>query len=223
MTRRVFRVLGVLQDAIQRIVRANGRRVGQIRLHRPFNPNQHTAMIKPHVAFGVLMTLLLLMGWSTCSGDSVVNEPATVNPPMPPSGPATVSADVAFINVNIVPMDADRVLESQTVLVKREGIVQIGPTDQVAIPDSAMRIDGTGKYLLPGLSDMHVHWTANTTSELRNDNFLFLANGVTTIRVMWGSRSIDAMRLSKALRWDRRSTSPVPAWTAPAAPGTQRP
>lgn len=127
------------------------------------------------------------MGWSACSGDSVVNEPATTDPPMPPPGPATVSADVAFVNVNIVPMDADRVLESQTVLVGREGIVQIGPTDQVAIPDSALRIDGTGQYLLPGLTDMHVHWTANTTSELRNDNFLFLANGVTTIRVMWGS------------------------------------
>ncbi len=144
-------------------------------------------MVKRHTAFGVLVAVLLLMGWSACSGDSVVNEPATTDPPMPPPGPATVSADVAFVNVNIVPMDADRMLESQTVLVGREGIVQIGPTDQVAIPDSALRIDGTGQYLLPGLTDMHVHWTANTTSELRNDNFLFLANGVTTIRVMWGS------------------------------------
>ncbi len=144
-------------------------------------------MIKRHTAFGALVAVLLLMGWSACSSDTMVNEPATADPPMPPPGPATVSADVAFVNVNIVPMDADRVLESQTVLVGREGIVQIGPTDQVAIPDSALRIDGTGQYLLPGLADMHVHWTSNTTSELRNDNFLFLANGVTTIRVMWGS------------------------------------
>lgn len=46
-------------------------------------------------------------------------------------------------------------------------------------------IDGSGKFLIPGLSDMHTH-PVTTGSSARNDLFLFLAHGVTTIRVMWG-------------------------------------
>jgi len=65
--------------------------------------------------------------------------------------------DVAFVNVNVVPMDQERVLAGQTVLVRGERIAAIGPVAAVEIPEGAMRVDGTGKYLMPGLADMHVH------------------------------------------------------------------
>ncbi len=44
-----------------------------------------------------------------------------------------------------------------------------------------MVVDGTGKYLMPGLVDMHVH------IESENDMLLFVANGVTSVRNMWGN------------------------------------
>jgi imidazolonepropionase-like amidohydrolase len=88
---------------------------------------------------------------------------------------------VAFENVNIIPMDRERVVEDQTVII-REGIIEvIGNKDQVSVPDGALVVDGRGKYLMPGLVDMHVH------IEYENDLLLFAANGVTSVRNMWGN------------------------------------
>jgi imidazolonepropionase-like amidohydrolase len=85
----------------------------------------------------------------------------------------------AFVDVNVVPMDTERVLEHHTVLVRDGRIVAVGK--EVALPDDAVRIDGRGRYLMPGLADMHAHnWYAQ-------EHLLFLANGVTTIRNMWGT------------------------------------
>jgi imidazolonepropionase-like amidohydrolase len=88
---------------------------------------------------------------------------------------------VAFEKVNLVPMDDERVVEGQTVIVRDEVIETIGNSDQISIPDEAMVIDGRGKYLMPGLVDMHVH------IEYENDMLLLVANGVTSVRNMWGN------------------------------------
>ena len=85
-----------------------------------------------------------------------------------------------FLNVNVIPMDSERILENQTVIV-RDGVIEmIGNSEQVQVPDEALVIDGQGKYLMPGLVDMHVH----VTNE--NELLLFAAHGVTTIRNLWG-------------------------------------
>jgi hypothetical protein len=89
---------------------------------------------------------------------------------------------VAFVHVNVVPMDRERVLEDQTVLVEGDRIVAIGK--DVPIPADARIIDGQrSAYLSPGLADMHSH------SDTRNDLAIYLANGVTTILTMGGNRS----------------------------------
>ena len=87
----------------------------------------------------------------------------------------------AFVNVNVVPMDSERILSGQTVIVQGDRIAEIGSVDTIAIPEDAQRIDGSGKYLMPGLVDMHVHQRNETHLTL------FVANGVTTIRNMWGT------------------------------------
>ncbi len=110
--------------------------------------------------------------------------------PAPDPAPATV----AFVNVNVVTMRDDRVLERQTVVVRGGRIVAIGDVGGVAVPADAFRIEGQGRFLIPGLADMHVHLTSATFVNLRNDFMLWLANGVTTIRVMWGSAGILAER-----------------------------
>src|SRR5687767_2711621 len=64
---------------------------------------------------------------------------------------------VAFINANVVPMDRERVLPNQTVIVRNGVIAEIGDVKRVKVPQGAQRIDGAGKFLIPGLTDMHVH------------------------------------------------------------------
>ncbi|HKQ06919.1 MAG TPA: amidohydrolase family protein [Blastocatellia bacterium] len=86
-----------------------------------------------------------------------------------------LSRPVAFVEVNVVPLDEERILERQTVIVRDGRIAEIGPATKVIVPKGALRIDAKGKYLLPGLVDMHAH--LNSPKELP----LYLANGVTTV------------------------------------------
>ncbi len=88
----------------------------------------------------------------------------------------------AFVNVNVVPMDREIVLPNQTVIVRDGKIVSIASTSDADVPASATHIDGTGRYLMPGMADMHVHISPDDTDEL----VVFVANGITTVRNMFG-------------------------------------
>ncbi len=95
----------------------------------------------------------------------------------------------AFINVSVVPMDRDRVLSGQTVLVEADRVTVVGPTASVAIPAGAIRIDGRGKFLIPGLAEMHAHIPPGprvADSTIERVLALFALNGVTTVRGMLG-------------------------------------
>ncbi len=95
--------------------------------------------------------------------------------------------DVAFVDVSVVPLDRDWLLEHQTVLVRDGRISKIGPADKVRVPAGAVTVDGRGKYLMPGLVDMHVHLFNS------RDLLLYLANGVTTIRNLGGYAAADSI------------------------------
>ena len=104
--------------------------------------------------------------------------------------PASVAfgQTVVFENVNVIPMDRERVLERQTVVVRDRRITQIGPATGAKPPAGAVRVDGTGKYLMPGLAEMHGHLTASYLPDSARADILYLyvANGVTTVRAMLG-------------------------------------
>lgn len=90
---------------------------------------------------------------------------------------------IAFANVNVIPMDVDRVLEKQTVIVDGDRIAAIGPVDEVKLPDGVEIIEGNGAYLMPGLADMHMHIESiNNTFEGPGQLCRYLAEGVTTVR-----------------------------------------
>lgn len=95
----------------------------------------------------------------------------------------------AFINVNVIPMSTETVLEEQTVIVENGIIKLIGDVDQVAIPEEAQAVDGTDRFLVPGLAEMHAHVPDTGSGELERYLTLFVANGVTTIRGMLGRPS----------------------------------
>jgi len=97
-----------------------------------------------------------------------------------------VAETIVFRNVSVLPMTSPRVLEKQSVVVRDGRILSISTTP--AIPKDATVIDGTGKFLIPGLADMHVHIPAvDAKADLMSDTLLMLlANGVTTARGMFG-------------------------------------
>jgi imidazolonepropionase-like amidohydrolase len=105
--------------------------------------------------------------------------------PQDPAPAARATSVVAFVDVDVVPMDREIVLRDQTVIVRDDRIAEIGPAKDVKVPDGAFRIagreGGKTRTLMPGLADMHVHaWSPD-------DLVLFVANGVTTVRNMFGS------------------------------------
>ena len=103
---------------------------------------------------------------------------------------AGVAADVtAFINVNVVPMATETVVPAQTVLVEDGIITTIGDVDIVRIPEDALAVDGTDRFLMPGLAEMHAHVPAADSQQLDRFFTLFVANGVTSIRGMLGDPS----------------------------------
>jgi imidazolonepropionase-like amidohydrolase len=102
---------------------------------------------------------------------------------------ATKAPITAFVNVNVVPMDRERVVESQTVIIRNGRIAEIGPANKVKVPDGATRVDGAGKYLMPGLAEMHGHIPPPNAPKAYTESVLFLyaANGITTVRGMLGA------------------------------------
>jgi imidazolonepropionase-like amidohydrolase len=97
--------------------------------------------------------------------------------------------DLAFVGVNVVPMDRNGALNNQTVIVQDGRIAHVGPAGSTRVPDGALRLEGRGKYLMPGLGEMHGH--IPSTLEPREFTeavlFLYVASGVTTVRGMQGS------------------------------------
>ncbi len=109
--------------------------------------------------------------------------------PSPVAGPQQPPRRYAFINVSVVPMDRDRVLSGQTVVVEGDRITAIGASGSVAVPADAVRIEGRGKFLMPGLAEMHAHIPPGrqvADSTIERVLALFALNGVTTVRGMLG-------------------------------------
>lgn len=114
--------------------------------------------------------------------------------------------EMAFINVNLIPMTEDIVIENQTVLVDGDQIVAIGSSDEIHLSPDTQVVDGEGAFLMPGLADMHMHvsdawltddWPANPLS-------LYLANGVTTIRDFETCGDNIALQLRDEIRDGKR-------------------
>jgi cytosine/adenosine deaminase-related metal-dependent hydrolase len=99
---------------------------------------------------------------------------ATALWPQSPAGPTEATHAIVFTDTTVIPMDSERVLEHTTVVVEAGKITQVGPASTVKIPAGARVIDGRGKFLIPGLADMHSHIDRKEMLPL------FLAAGVTT-------------------------------------------
>jgi len=110
-----------------------------------------------------------------------------------PKGSASASGEIlVFEHVSVIPMDSNRVLPDQDVLIQGDRITAIGPSATVPFSSQGLRVDGRGKFLIPGLVDMHVHLLGR--DEVNDVLAMFLAYGITTIRQMSGSPGVLALR-----------------------------
>jgi imidazolonepropionase-like amidohydrolase len=99
-----------------------------------------------------------------------------------------------FINVNVIPMTSGEVLSARTVIVTDGEITAIGDVDHTPLPDNAVVVDGTDRFLMPGLSEMHGHVPPVGSDGLDRVLQLYVANGITTVRGMLGQASHLEMR-----------------------------
>jgi imidazolonepropionase-like amidohydrolase len=93
-------------------------------------------------------------------------------------------------------MDGRAPLPRQTVVVRGDRIAALGPVAGTAVPAGALRVDGRGKFLMPGLAEMHGHVPPPTAPPALTDDvlFLYVANGITTVRGMLGAPGQLALR-----------------------------
>jgi hypothetical protein len=125
--------------------------------------------------------------------------------PLNQASVAATNPPLAFVHVNVIPMDHDEVLEDQTVIVQDGKIAEIGPAATLHVPRGGRRIESKGKYLIPGLTDAHVHLQTPTEFPL------FLANGVTTVFNLDGrpAHLLGESRSQTATCWALPSLPPV--------------
>lgn len=104
--------------------------------------------------------------------------------------PAAEPGTTAFVDVSVIPMDREGVVPNQTVIVVDDVIREVGPTDEIVVGEGATVIAGEGRFLMPGLAEMHAHVPPGDDpprDQIEDILFLYVANGITTIRGMLGS------------------------------------
>jgi imidazolonepropionase-like amidohydrolase len=111
--------------------------------------------------------------------------------------PAVAAAQptVVIRNVTVIPMTGAAPVARQSVVVRDGRIAEIGPSAQVRMPAGATVVDATGKYLIPGLFEMHAHASKARASSLG----LYVVHGVTTIRDQ-GSEHAEVLRWRREIR-----------------------
>ena len=101
-----------------------------------------------------------------------------------------VGGDIAIVGATVLPMTGTERLSNQTVLVRGDRIVAVGPRGRVKVPAGARTVDARGKVLMPGLVDMHIHLApvpGEPGDAAQRALAVMLAHGVSTARGMAGS------------------------------------
>ncbi len=87
---------------------------------------------------------------------------------------------LVFVHATVIDATGAPAQPDATVVITSNRITAIGKTTELPVPVNSNVIDATGQFLIPGLWDMHVHWDAKEYLPL------FIANGITGVRIMWG-------------------------------------
>jgi imidazolonepropionase-like amidohydrolase len=159
-------------------------------------------MKKTHCLFTVVFLLVLVFSPGSSSGQGM--------------------AIVVFEEVTVIPMDRERSLPRQTVIVRDGRIAEIASADRLNLPSGAVRVDGRGKFLIPALAEMHAHIPAGdaTDQEIARVLLMYVANGIGVIRGMLGDSRHLPLR-DRAARGE--ILSPTIYTSGPSFRGTSAP
>jgi imidazolonepropionase-like amidohydrolase len=122
---------------------------------------------------------------------------------------------VAITGVTVVDVEQGRHLRDRTVLVRGGRIASVDPAARARVPAAARRVDGRGRYLMPGLWDMHVHVSGIPDRYLP----LLLAHGVTGAREMHEPMGLDSLRAWRRAIADGRRPGPRLVFAGPLVDG----
>ncbi|MCI0432525.1 MAG: amidohydrolase family protein [Gemmatimonadetes bacterium] len=112
------------------------------------------------------------------------------------AAPAQAPQDLIVIrNATVIPMTGVDSLPRHTVVVRDGRIEAVGPDDELTSPAGATRVEGEGRYLIPGLFEMHAHTSKTRASALG----LYVVHGVTTLRDQ-GSEHAEVLRWRNEIR-----------------------
>lgn len=114
----------------------------------------------------------------------------TANRVAPASRTPLANGAFAITGVNLISMTSDQMVPNATVVVRNGRIVEAGPSARVKVPNGTRVIDGKGKYLIPGLADMHAHLFSDSDAPDSVGPYelgAMIANGITTTRLMMGT------------------------------------
>lgn len=98
-------------------------------------------------------------------------------------------SEIAFVGVHVLPMTGKDLLSNQTVIVKNGKISEIDAKGSIQPSATAYIVEAEGKYLLPGIAEMHAHVPTPVDGNdemVKETLFLYLSNGITLIRGMLG-------------------------------------
>jgi len=104
-------------------------------------------------------------------------------------------SEIYITHVTVIDTERGKETTDQTVVISDGKISDVAGSNHVAVPASATTVDGKGKYLIPGLWDMHVHGT-----RFESTLPLYIANGVTGVREMWGPPDANKFRAELAAK-----------------------
>jgi len=117
----------------------------------------------------------------------------------------TRSKPIVFTHATVIDATGADAQSDMVVIVTGETITEVGKFGKIESPKNSQVIDATGKFLIPGLWDMHVHLTKAGENTLP----LFIANGVTSVRDMggdyvevlkWRKEAADGTRLAPRIK-----------------------
>lgn len=108
---------------------------------------------------------------------------------------------IAFKDVTLIDGNSKNEFYHYTVLLRKDSILAVGPANRIVIPDSSMILNCSGKFLMPGLIDTHVHLATDPSKDdirarAEKDLKAMLLSGITTVRDMAG----DARALASLQR-----------------------
>jgi len=135
------------------------------------------------------LSLVLLGFGQLCAVAMAQEQPAAV------ISPSSADRPIYITHVTVIDTETGKEKQDHTVVISGQRILEVRDSKNAKLPADAKVVDGNGKYLIPGLWDMHVH-----KSDIESTYPLYLANGVTGVRDMWGPADANKFRAELAVK-----------------------